>query len=142
MQYIKGGNNITYTGFKHDDIDYTAGTLRQLSDEQLTLFGITKQEDTNTEPVVTEPQIEIIIESIVEEHIATTLEANKWSSLGSCAAYAIVDTSMFNQEALDLIVFADSVWSYAIGKQNEYLANELEYDEETFKLGLPTYGTT
>jgi hypothetical protein len=87
-------------------------------------------------------KLENRIENIVEAHIDDTLKTYKWSSLGNCSAFAIVGTSMFNQEALDLIVFADSVWSYAIGKQNEYLANTLEYDEETFTLGLPTYGTT
>jgi len=44
MIYIKDNKDITGTGFEHDGVVYTAGTLKHLTDEQLAEFGITKQE--------------------------------------------------------------------------------------------------
>ena len=58
MQYIKDNQNITFTGFTHNNIVYTAGTLPQLSDEQLTEFGITTQPEP--EPIAPEPQYKTI----------------------------------------------------------------------------------
>jgi len=50
MIYIKDNIDITNSGFTHDGVLYTAGTLKHLSDEQLADFGITKQEPPAPEP--------------------------------------------------------------------------------------------
>jgi len=43
MIYIKDNINVSNTGFTHNGVVYTAGTLAHLTDEQLLDIGITKQ---------------------------------------------------------------------------------------------------